>query len=65
MQIQLDDRPQALVLSLGNHLLHTSWLTELTRRCLGLNSDGHAVVEPIADSVAWEDTEIDVRRVVL
>jgi len=65
MQMQLDDRPQAFGPALGSQLFQSSWLTALTRRCLGLTSDGHAVVEAIADSAGWEDTEIDVRRVVL
>ena len=65
MQIQLDDRPQAFGPALGSQLFQTAWLTEMTRRCLGLASNGHAVVEAIADRAGWEDTEIDVRRVVL
>ena len=65
MQIQLEYGAQPQPAANGSRLSPMPWLTELTRRCLTPAPKGQSVLEPIADSVAWEDTEIDVRRLVL
>lgn len=41
------------------------WLREFARRVGGVGTRHRTVMEPVPDNVAWDDTEIDVRRVVL
>lgn len=41
------------------------WLRELARRVGGFGARHRTVTEPVPDTVAWDDTEIDIRRVVL
>lgn len=41
------------------------WLRDLARRGETADARHRTVVEPVPDTVAWDDTEIDVRRVVL
>lgn len=41
------------------------WLRDFARRLRGVGAQHRTVMEPAPDAVAWDDTEIDVRRVVL
>jgi len=65
MQMQHDHPPQSLSHRPHGGAVHNSGLAGVTRSWSRVTTQEQVVLEPPSDAAAWEDTEIDVRRLVL
>jgi hypothetical protein len=65
MQMHQDHAPQAPSRRPQDDAARRSWLVGVTRTWSRVLTREQVAMEQQPDSAAWEDTEIDVRRLVL